>query len=643
LLTAEPMSDRDDKQKKRRTWEERKMPRTGHGRLSRLTSSHRRQGGGSNRVDDEGFTLTEVMVTLFVISAVLLGLITVQVQALSSVGLAKERQQATALANRTMEQLRALPYDTVSAGLRLCDTTGDPSISSGAFRPSYDSTINEPIVTNSTACSGSPLAPLYPHVKNDADTLIGSTQFRVRTYVSKVSSTSDQGYFLSVLVDWSSANTGGIAKFTAVRSRLFSPTGCSSSSTATRPFAGPCQAFFYSDAGTAPSGITVTSTNEGAPLVSGSDVMRLEAKLPALSTRTQNEQIVSTQSIATTSKLVLRRITDATAGGQSASSAADTDPATGTGNFPAAASQVSYSGSSTLSSSGSTTAIFAVSAPSVGSGSAYSTTQAQASPACTNDSGTALVTNQACSTGNLTPNGTYRAQMDITLPGGRVSTVDLASVATPSSPSAWRAYGARAILPISGHCTATSGIGCVASGARRSLGAVTVGTLPTGGSGGGVESESSATPAGFTAMALLDGFTATVGSESGISPAAGVASRGANTLRYWDGTGYQSVGLPTGGGIYTMGSAQGNYRLGGVTGLIVTLSGTVQVDPVTTVRTGSVPCRAAACTSVSTVGGVRVRVQYDISDGTTSLGSFLVTTDLGSTIAQTTYKAAPSA
>ncbi|HET9945860.1 MAG TPA: prepilin-type N-terminal cleavage/methylation domain-containing protein [Actinomycetes bacterium] len=589
-----------------------------------------------DRGGDDGFTLTEVMITLFIISAVLLGLITLQVKALGSVSLAKERQQASALGNRTMEQLRALPYDTVTAGLRACDVTGDTNVSGGNFRPAYDTAINEPLVTNSTACSGAAQAPLYPHVQNGATTRVGSTQYRVRTYVSRASATSDQGYFLSVLVDWSSANTAGKSKLIAVRSRAFSPTGCSSTSTATRPFAGPCQAFFYSDAGMAPAGITVTSLTAGAPLLTGVDVTRLEAKLPALSTRTQNEQIVSAQSIATTSKLLLATTGDTVAGGQSGSSAADTDPASGAGNSPAGASSVSYSGSSSLTASG-TTANFSVSAPGTGSGSAYSTTAATASPACQDDSGTGLVTNQACSSANLTPSGAYRAQMDINLPGGGIRSTDLARINTASSPSAWRAFGARAALPVSGHCASTSDIGCVASGARRSLGAVTVGSLPPIGSG------DSAT-AGFTgSMVSLDGFGATVSSESGISPAAGNATRAGNTLTYWNGTGYSSVTLGSGGATYTLGTAVGSYRVAGFSDVTVTMTGTVLVDPVTTATSGAAPCQTAACTSTSTVGGVRVSVQYDIADGATPLGSFMVTADLGNTIAQTTYKAAPSA
>ncbi len=247
------------------------------------------------RRTDDGFTLIEVVITMFVIAFCLLGLVTLQVSSLGSVALAKERQQATAMANRTMEQLRALPYDAVTSGLRSCDVAGDPNISGTLFRPTYDPSVSETLVTNSNACSGASTGPLWPHVQNGAATHIGNTQYRVRTYVSKVSTTSDQGYFLTVVVNWASANTKGVSKATAVRSRLFSPAGCSSTSTATRPFAGPCQAFFYSDGGIAPAGISVSPVTKGQPLVSGIDVLGLQATMPSLSARTQNEQIVSTR------------------------------------------------------------------------------------------------------------------------------------------------------------------------------------------------------------------------------------------------------------------------------------------------------------------------------------------------------------
>ena len=51
---------------------------------------------------------------------------------------------------------------------------------------------------------------------------------------------------------------------------------------------------------------------------------------------------------------------------------------------------------------------------------------------------------------NLTPDGTYRAQMDLNLPGGGIRSADLARITTVGTPTAWRSYGARAALPVSG-------------------------------------------------------------------------------------------------------------------------------------------------------------------------------------------------
>lgn len=590
--------------------------------------------------DDSGFTLVELVVTMFVISAVLLGLITVQLQSLSSVGLAKQRQAATALGNRTVEQLRAIPYDTVTAGLRNCDLGGDANITGTTFAPTYSGAVSEPLATNSTACGAATNpTPLYPHVQQTTATRVGSTQYRVRSYVSKVSATQDLGYYLTVVVDWSNKVTGNKLKTTAVRSRLFSPTGCATNSTATRPFAGPCQAFLYGDAGIPVSGITVAAVNEGDPLVTGINVTKLEAKLPGLSARTQNEQVVSSQSVATTSQVALTTTSGISeAGGQTAASAADTDPASGTGTAPASASSVSYSGSTSLTQSGANGS-FTVSVPGTGSGSAYSTTAGAASPTCADDAGTGLVSGQACSTANITPSGTYSASMDLSLSGRNLGSVVLARIATPGTANTWRAYGARAVVPVSGHCAATSGVGCVASGARRTLGASAIGFLPAA-------NGSDTLPAGWVTtngMASLNGFSATTGAESGISPAAAAATRAANTLTYWNGAGYSSVALGAAGATYPLGTASANYKVSGLPLLDIIMTGTVTVDPVTNISSGAVPCQAVACSVTSTVGTVRASVQYDIVNAGITIGSFVVTTDLGSTSSQTTYKAAPSA
>ncbi len=151
-----------------------------------------------------------------------------------------------------------------------------------------------------------------------------------------------------------------------------------------------------------------------------------------------------------------------------------------------------------------------MSIPSTGTGSAFSTTVATASPACADDSGTGLVTNQACSSGSVTPDGVYSATMALNLSGQEPGDVTLASIATPSVANTWRSFGARAasgVRSLHGH----ERIGCVAAGARRTLGAVTAGGLASA-SGGDI------VPAGFTSMVQLDGFSAQASAEAGITP-----------------------------------------------------------------------------------------------------------------------------
>src|SRR5690348_12820879 len=96
-----------------------------------------------NNRDDSGFTMVELIVTMVIISTVLLGLVGVQISSLVTTSAAKQRQQASALANQSMEELRALPFATVSGGLYSGDLTADPNISGSYFKPAYDTAINE--------------------------------------------------------------------------------------------------------------------------------------------------------------------------------------------------------------------------------------------------------------------------------------------------------------------------------------------------------------------------------------------------------------------------------------------------------------------------------------------------------------------
>lgn len=141
----------------------------------------RRQRGDTA---DRGFTLIELVVAMVVITSAMLVLAGLQVRTLGTSVVAREREQATALTNRALEQARALPQTTVLAGLNRADTTlvnpdiAGPCATGCRFRPTYDRSIDEAVVTSPTQPVVTPLNPSL------TTTTINAVVFSVRTFVT---------------------------------------------------------------------------------------------------------------------------------------------------------------------------------------------------------------------------------------------------------------------------------------------------------------------------------------------------------------------------------------------------------------------------------------------------------------------------
>ena len=155
-----------------------------------IIAGHRRL-----RPTEDGFTLIELSVAMFITLLVLAALAGSFIGSLSGVALAKQRQAATGLATGVMEQLRATDYGTLSAGMTCSDVVGDPRVSlSGAcasgvtatFTPGIAS-ISEPLVLQ---VSGPAAAPIVPHIQPAATTKIENVAYGVSTYVSKATLTA---------------------------------------------------------------------------------------------------------------------------------------------------------------------------------------------------------------------------------------------------------------------------------------------------------------------------------------------------------------------------------------------------------------------------------------------------------------------
>jgi len=597
---------------------------------------------------DAGFTLVEMVVAILVISVGLLGLMTVQMRSIATVGLAGQRQNATALGNRAMEQMRALPYGTVTGGMACSDLSNtDTNISvstvsggcSATFHPGYDPSISETVVTTT---STSQVAPLNPHIQptGTSGTTIGNVVYDVRAYITRVSSdlTVDAGYWLTVIVGWKSSASGNTTKTIGTRSQLFSPKGCLALTT--HPFSGPCQAFHYSDAGATPASIAVQSTRSGLGIVDGVDVLSASSVLVNNSARVQSEQTVSAQSDVTPSALKLVTSTGtSTGGGTAAVSAADTDPATGVANSPSAAATASQSGPTSLSSSGGASQ-FSITDADSDSGTTYSTMAAAASPPCNDSAAAGVATGQACSSATATQAGSLpTASLTLNSLGARKIT--LADVSAGSAPA--RAFGARYLTGSGGHCSSATGLGCIAAGASRTLGTAHAGGLASLSTGDKVYNTSGSSAVDVTGavganpLITVSAYTDQATAESGIGAGSSAGAR-TGTVKYWTGAGFSTLNLAT--------AAAGTYGISQVTGTYgtttVTVAGSLAITAAGAPSSGTTPCQTA-CGVKASGGTAVVQLTYVVAANGTQVGAFTVTLDLGSALAQTTYKAAPSA
>src|SRR5438874_68560 len=67
--------------------------------------------------DEDGFTLIELVVATGVMLAAVVAMLSTTFAGFRGIAIARRRQTANALANQAIEQIRALPFDTVTHGM----------------------------------------------------------------------------------------------------------------------------------------------------------------------------------------------------------------------------------------------------------------------------------------------------------------------------------------------------------------------------------------------------------------------------------------------------------------------------------------------------------------------------------------------
>jgi prepilin-type N-terminal cleavage/methylation domain-containing protein len=587
---------------------------------------------------DYGFTLTELLVTMVIIGVVLLGLVGLQLTALRTVTLSKQRQQATAAGNEVMERLRSLPYDILVKGMNPSAVSVDPNISGGRLLPA---SLNEvPVADNTTLTTAPPLAGGGgSNVTQVPDTASGSVTYAARSYVSRGGAVAaDSPVALTVIVSWSSAATQGRTLSERFRSQAFAPKGCLS--TANRPFSGPCQAFLYADAAVKAGSYSATGLDGGA-LLNGDGATALSLPLPIGSAGVAAEQTtnirgraVSSGGIRLQAQTTLQQL-----GLVESTTLAGDDPANASTAPPIDTATLSQS-TGPVSVDGERAVLTATSGSSDSGALLSSATPTGGS--CPDVNGTAVVA-QPCSNTTVSQGGPATMSLDLKSIGGR----DLAPVAVASgqappagSPGvAWSGRYLSSLGPV--YCTSVTGAGCVAAGAKRTLGTTVVGLLP-------------AVSTGDTAPLLTDGLVKVTGyadksaADSSAANAATAAATPARsgTVRYRNAAGtYVDRSLtPTTNETATLQTVTGTY-LTSTTGqpITVTIEGTVSIKPALVVTTVSDATCSTGCTKQVTQPSILVALTYRVMQAGSTIVAFELNADLGSTFATSTYKAPPSA
>ncbi len=271
--------------------------------------------------DERGFTLIETVMAITVIFASLTTLAYTATIGFRYVAVSRDRVQATAYANRVMEEIRALPYAEVTKGLAIEDLSGDTDVKPCDVGYCFG---DRQLVAASFP-GGRETSPLYPHIEQVSDNGIDLTR---RVYVTNGDddplTQDEEPFHVTVIVTWASASLQGATRQIRMETDFYSPKGCVSS--ATHPFAAPCQPFFYGRATVPTGGITFEGTFYSEAL----DVAGGLVTLPGLQATVQQEQTTATGAFAQEGEAILVDSlgTQEADGAESMRVDTDTDPST---------------------------------------------------------------------------------------------------------------------------------------------------------------------------------------------------------------------------------------------------------------------------------------------------------------------------
>ena len=540
---------------------------------------------------DDGFTLIEIILAMFIVVAVMTTVLGLVVSALGTLAQSRQRQSGSALATEAIESLRALPYTTVTAG---APGGCNASLGLSATNTYVTSVGLAQTFTPPVALLSVPAEILVVNNQSPCQRTIlqGNTTYTVRQYVTQ-SSTTD-AYNVTSIASWT--KHGGAAAYSVERSTTFSPGGCLVNTL--HPFSGPCQAAFSGRAGSDSFNLTVTQVDPTDPSIAGPLIGSLT--LPAVSSSVEVEQTVALMS------------TGIGAGAHAAGTGVVTNRVLEANSDPTSGSARNYAQGYTIpgGSMSPTPAAFSASS----SSTTLNGDVAASTAVCTLPTALGSL---AIATG---PAGALRPCSVATISGPGNATAALSSTALLCASGISGSAGAANIVGAltAGVCGASSP-GCVHSSVTRAVGLLTF--APAVGA------------SGLWEISTLKEYAV---SEAGASAGAPTATR-SGTLKLWNGTTYAPP-------VTLSGTTEGTWSWGtgpgatypAVTAGAMTITGSLTITRAGSTASGPADCVASACVSTQKSGSFAGSFQVTSPDGT-----YRVDMALGGVSAISAYQAAP--
>jgi prepilin-type N-terminal cleavage/methylation domain-containing protein len=496
------------------------------------------------RGEESGFTLIELMVAITVIVIALVSLAYTANLAFTDAAFARQRQSANGIASRAIEEARALPFDTLKKGLSSNDTTvtSDSALTACSTDKCFQ---GEPVPLSGYA-AGTTISPFVPHTTTKT---VGPTTYTLKTYVTYYQGAGAPPYVtpfnktsntfrVTAVVTWTARERAGASHSVQVQTVVYSPTGCLS--TATHPFAAPCQPFFYATATSDQGHIDITGSIQTVPVFDRASVW-----LPGDNSNQQIEQTATVQGKAFTGGVSIKypSVDETFQGHSEITTGADNDPSTpGLEVGPAPPAVVPLMGTQpalTPITNSSLLGALTLTGSAGDTTSTMSTTSGDnAAHACPAPGGGAPQNDlQPCGNAKSLQVGTLTATFQVTAAASDLGPATLVRIQPPAATSPGFAYTNRDIAPEATMCTTTSGDGCTHSEAHRTIGPITLATLP--------EAVAASAPPGWNqskGLVQLTDLSDTVVAEAGVGTAAPTRTT-TGTISFYNGSGYTTCSL----------------------------------------------------------------------------------------------------